>query len=123
MPGDERVSPVRETPLILAADDSQDNLDILRWHLEKHGYDVATAPNGADAVAKVAELRPDLVLLDIMMPKLGGIDAVRRIKTDPELGFIPVILMTARSDVHSVSEARDAGGDDYLTKPFDSAAL
>ena len=114
---------MRDTPLILAADDSPDNLEILRWHLEKEGYQVATAVDGDQAVAMVAELRPDLVFLDIMMPKLDGIDAVRRIKSDDSFGFIPVILLTARSDVHSVSEALDAGGDDYLTKPFDGAAL
>ena len=114
---------MRDTPLIVAADDSPDNLEILRWHLEKHRYQVATAVDGDQAVAMVAELRPDLVFLDIMMPKLDGIDAVRRIKSDDSLGFVPVILLTARSDVHSVSEALDAGGDDYLTKPFDGAAL
>ena len=114
---------MRDNPLIVAADDSPDNLDILRWHLQKHGYEVATASNGAEALAMVVELRPDLVLLDIMMPVLDGIDAVRRIKGDERLGFIPVILVTARSDLHGVSQALDAGGDDYLTKPYDSAAL
>jgi class 3 adenylate cyclase len=114
---------LRDTPLILAVDDTPDNLDILRWHLGRHGYQVATAQNGEEGLARVVELRPDLVLLDIMMPKLDGIGAVRRIKGDQALGFIPVNLVTARADLHSLSEALDAGGDDYLTKPFDGAAL
>jgi adenylate cyclase len=114
---------VRETPLIIAADDSPDYLDILSWHLQKHGYEVVTASNGDEALQKVVELRPDLVFLDIMMPMLDGIDAVRQIKSDESLGFIPVILVTARSEVHSIVQALDAGGDDYLTKPFDGAAL
>ncbi|HEX2137694.1 MAG TPA: response regulator [Microvirga sp.] len=114
---------MRDQPLILAADDSPDSLDILRWHLQKHGYQVATAENGQEALAMVSELRPDLVLLDIMMPKLDGIAAARQIKDDESLGFIPVILLTARADVHGVAEALDAGGDDYLAKPFESAAL
>jgi class 3 adenylate cyclase/CheY-like chemotaxis protein len=114
---------MRDQPLILAADDSPDSLDILRWHLQKHGYQVATAENGQEALAMVSELRPDLVFLDIMMPKLDGIAAARQIKDDESLGFIPVILLTARADVHGVAEALDAGGDDYLAKPFESAAL
>jgi adenylate cyclase len=114
---------MRDTPLILAADDSPDYLDILSWHLQKQGYEVVTASNGDEALAKVVELRPDLVFLDIMMPMLDGIDAARQIKANESIGYIPVILVTARSDVHSVVQALDAGADDYLTKPFDSAAL
>jgi adenylate cyclase len=114
---------VRATPLILVADDSPDYLEILSWHLQRHGYDVVAASSGDEALARVAELQPDLVFLDIMMPTLDGIDAVRRIKSNESLGFIPVILVTARADVHSVVQALDAGGDDYLTKPFDSPAL
>jgi adenylate cyclase len=114
---------VRATPLILVADDSPDYLEILSWHLQRHGYDVVAASSGDEALARVAELQPDLVFLDIMMPALDGIDAVRRIKSNESLGFIPVILVTARADVHSVVQALDAGGDDYLTKPLDSAAL
>ena len=69
------------------------------------------------------ELAPDLVLLDIMMPKLDGIETVRRLKADEALRHIPVILVTAKSDPRDVVEGLDAGGDDYLTKPIDHAAL
>ena len=71
----------------------------------------------------MAELAPDLVLLDIMMPKLDGIETVRRLKADAALRHIPVILVTAKSDPRDVVEGLDAGGDDYLTKPIDHAAL
>jgi class 3 adenylate cyclase len=114
---------VRPTYLILVADDSEDYREIICWHLSKQGHELVTATTGDEALAKVAELRPDLVFLDVMMPGLSGIEVVRCIKADEELRYIPVILVTARSDIHSVTEALDAGGDDYLTKPIDAAAL
>ena len=114
---------MRDVPLILIVDDMPQNLDLLTRRLQSQGYDVATAADGEEALERVTELAPDLVLLDIMMPKLDGIETVRRLKADEALQHIPVILVTARSDPRDVVEGLDAGGDDYLTKPIDHAAL
>src|SRR5215472_10132895 len=114
---------MRDPPLILVVDDVPDNLDVLRMRLESQGYEVATAGDGVEALKKIRELPPDLVLLDIMMPKMDGIEAVKRLKADAALPFIPVILVTARADAKDVIAGLESGGDDYLTKPVDHAAL
>ena len=112
-----------EPPLILVVDDVADNVDILQMRLEAQGYAVATAGDGVEALEKTRELKPDLVLLDIMMPKLDGIEAVKQLKADASLPFIPVILVTAKADGADVVAGLESGGDDYLTKPVDHAAL
>ena len=114
---------MREPPLILVVDDVPDNVDILQMRLESQGYEVATAGDGAEALAKTRALQPDLVLLDIMMPKIDGIEVVKRLKADPSLPFIPIILVTAKADASDVIAGLESGGDDYLTKPVDHAAL
>ena len=114
---------MRDTPLILAVDDTPENLEILRMRLEAQGYEVAEAIDGEDGLTKARELKPDLILLDVMMPKLDGIEAVRLLKNDTDLRSIPVILVTAKADTKDVVQGLDAGGDDYLTKPFEHAAL
>jgi class 3 adenylate cyclase/CheY-like chemotaxis protein len=114
---------MRDVPLILAVDDTPQNLDLLTRRLQSQGYEVATAADGVEALARVADLVPDLILLDIMMPKLDGIETVRLLKADAAYRHIPVILVTAKSDPRDVVEGLDAGGDDYLTKPIDHAAL
>ncbi|MGO4831555.1 response regulator [Rhizobiaceae sp. 2RAB30] len=114
---------MRDPPLILAVDDTPENLEILRLRLEANGYEVVTAADGEEGLAKSRDLRPDLILLDIMMPKLDGISVVRMLKADSSLRSIPVILVTAKSDTRDVIEGLDAGGDDYLTKPVDQKAL
>lgn len=114
---------MRQPPRILVVDDIPANIEIVRMRLEARGYDVVTAVDGEDALEKAAALDPDLILLDIMMPKLDGIAVVRRLKQDDSLRFVPVILLTAKADAKDVVEGLDAGGDDYLTKPFDPAAL
>src|SRR5215510_7428649 len=114
---------MREPPLILVDADVPDNVDILQMRLEPQCYTVATAGDGIEAVEKTRELKPDLVLLDIMMPRLDGIEAVKRLKADPALPFIPVILVTAKADGADVVAGLESGGDDYLTKPVDHAAL
>jgi class 3 adenylate cyclase/CheY-like chemotaxis protein len=114
---------MREPPLILVVDDVPDNVDILQMRLESQGYDVITAGDGEQALAVVRERLPDLVLMDIMMPKLDGIAAMKQLKADASLPFLPVILVTARADAKDVIAGIEAGGDDYLTKPVDQAAL
>ena len=110
-------------PLILIVDDNETNRDILMARLGPQGYDLKQAADGEEALAAARELLPDLILLDIMMPKLDGIEVTRRLKADASLPFIPIILVTAKADAKDVVAGLDAGGDDYLTKPYSPRAL
>ncbi len=114
---------MRDPPLILAVDDTPENREILKLRLESKGYVVETAADGDEGMARARELKPDLILLDIMMPNRDGISVVKELKGDEELRGIPVILVTAKADTRDLVEGLDAGGDDYLTKPFEHAAL
>ena len=118
-----KVSSLRTPPRILVVDDNPTNLEVLQVRLKAQGYELVTAVDGMDALAKVRELEPDLVLLDVMMPKLDGISVVKQLKQDSTFGFMPVILVTAKADTRDVVAGLEAGGDDYLTKPFEQAAL
>ena len=114
---------MRDPARILVVDDVPDNVEILRMRLTSLGYEVITAADGEEALAVVASEMPDLVLLDIMMPKIDGLEVVRRMKADAALSFIPVILVTAKATPKDVVAGLEAGGDDYLTKPIDHGAL
>jgi adenylate cyclase len=114
---------LRTPPRILVADDNATNLELIRVRLGSLGYEIVTAVDGEEALAKARELEPDLVLLDIMMPKLDGISVLKELKRDAALRFVPVILVTAKADTRDVVEGLESGGDDYLTKPFEHAAL
>lgn len=114
---------MRNPPLILAVDDMPENLEILRVRLEANGYEVVTAADGEEGLAAARKLTPDLILLDIMMPKRDGISVVKELKADPVLRTVPVILITAKSDTRDIVEGLDAGGDDFLSKPFEHSAL
>lgn len=114
---------MRDRPLILIVDDIEENIEIVRVRLEAQGYEIATAGNGNEALEKADQLRPDLILLDIMMPGIDGIEVTQRLKNDEALRAIPIILLTAKSSIDDVVMGLDAGGDDYLTKPFEPAAL
>jgi len=99
------------------------NLDILQTRLAVHGYEILTATNGEEALAVATAQRPDLILLDIMMPKMDGIDVCRHLKADASLPFMPIILVTAKADSKDVVAGLEAGAEEYLTKPIDQAAL
>src|SRR3954469_6672638 len=114
---------MREVPLILVVDDVLDNIEIVRLRLESQSFKVITAERGEEALEKTASALPDLILLDVMMPGIDGIETLKRLKADTSLPFIPVILLTARSDTKEVIAGLDSGADDYLTKPFDHGAL
>jgi adenylate cyclase len=114
---------VRTPPRILIVDDEPMNLDILQTRLAVHGYETLTATNGEEALTVATAQRPDLILLDIMMPKVDGIDVCRRLKADASLPFMPIILVTAKADSKDVVAGLEAGADEYLTKPVDQAAL
>jgi adenylate cyclase len=108
---------------ILIVDDHEDNIELLRARLEARGYEVQGANDGQEALDTVDRWCPDLILLDVMMPKMDGIETVKRLKADASLPFIPVILVTAKADGADVVAGLESGGDDYLTKPVDHAAL
>src|SRR5205823_9160833 len=97
--------------------------DILVTRLETQGYDLSQAADGEEALAAAKEQLPDLILLDVMMPKLDGIEVTRRIKSDPNLPFMPIILVTAKAASEDVVTGLEAGADEYLTKPIDQMAL
>src|SRR6185503_15934422 len=99
---------MHDPPRILAVDDTPENLEILRVRLEANGYEVATAADGEEALAAARKLAPDLILLDVMMPKRDGISVVRELKADPVLRTIPVVLVTAKSDTRDIVEGLDA---------------
>jgi adenylate cyclase len=114
---------VRTPPRILVVDDNPLNLDILATRLTVNGYAVSTATDGEAALEIASTEHPDLILLDVMMPKLDGTEVCRRLKADPSLPFMPIIMVTARADVKDIVAGLDAGADEYLTKPVDQAAL
>ena len=114
---------MRTPPRILAVDDVPANLEILKVRLEAEGYEVVTAADGEEALEQTHKLTPDLVLLDVLMPKLDGIAVLRQLKQETAERFVPVILVTAKADTRDIVQGLEAGGDDYLTKPFEQAAL
>ena len=111
---------------ILVVDDHEDNIELLRARLEARGYEVEGASDGQAALDAVMRVCPDLILLDVMMPKMDGIEVVRRLKAkseNKELPFIPVIMQTALDSTENKVEGLDAGADDYITKPINFAEL
>ena len=107
----------------MIVDDNETNRCLLTARLGAEGYETMEAEDGERALAVVREVAPDVVLLDVMMPKIDGFEVCRRLKGDTTLGFVPIIMVTARTDSKDVVTGLDAGADEYLTKPIDHAAL
>ena len=114
---------MRTPPRILIVDDTPANVHILQTRLAASGYDIVTATDGEAALAAVRDTQPDLILLDVMMPKMDGFEVCRRLRSDVSLPFIPIIMVTAKADPKDVVAGLEAGGDEYLTKPVDQPAL
>lgn len=114
---------MRNPALILIVDDNPTNVDILQTRLASQGYEIVTAYDGEAALTAAREHLPDLILLDIMMPKVDGVEVCRQLKADESLPFIPIILVTAKSETRDIVEGLDSGADEYLTKPIDHASL
>jgi two-component system alkaline phosphatase synthesis response regulator PhoP len=108
---------------VLVVDDEQDILDLLEYNLTKEGYQVQTARNGAIAVEEAQSFQPHVILLDIMMPKMDGVEACRKLRENPKLKEAYIIFLTARNEEFSEVAAFDAGADDYINKPFKPRAL
>ncbi len=108
---------------ILVVDDESDILELLKYNLEKEGYDVKTALDGFKAVDIAKTFHPDLILLDIMMPKQDGVETCRQLREIPEIQNAFIIFLTARSEEYSEIAAFDMGADDYITKPIKPRAL
>ena len=114
---------MRTPARVLIADDNTANLRILRTRLAADGYEVVTAADGEEALVVARDSTPDLILLDIMMPKVDGIEVCRQLKAAQGSGFTPIILVTAMTDAKDIVAGLEAGADEYLTKPVDHAAL
>ncbi|HYR94442.1 MAG TPA: HD domain-containing phosphohydrolase [Methylomirabilota bacterium] len=113
----------RRIPSILVVDDIAANRELLLAHLEQFGYDVREAKDGIEALEAVDELEPDLILLDVDMPRLDGIAVCERLKAHPVRRLIPIVILTASNDKATRLRGIAAGADDYLSKPFDAQEL
>ncbi len=112
-----------DTARILIVDDHEDNVELLKARLESWGFRTSTASDGEAALDEVQKAPPDLILLDVMMPKIDGIEVARRVKANEDLPFIPIIMQTALDATENKVEGLEAGADDYITKPIDFAEL
>ena len=112
-----------DRPVVLVADDDDDIRDLVAFRLDRAGYEVLRAGDGQEALDLAREHRPDLAVLDVMMPKLTGYDVTRELRADAATSRIPVILLTARVQEADVARGFEAGADDYVKKPFSPQEL
>lgn len=108
---------------ILIVDDAEDTVDLLKKRFRAEGYDTSEAYNGEEALRKVPEYNPDLVVLDVMMPKIDGYEVCQRLKADEKTKYIPVLMLTAKGEVEHKVKGLNIGADDYMAKPFDYKEL
>jgi DNA-binding response OmpR family regulator len=108
----------RQTPLVLVADDEEDIRALVAFRLQRAGYDVITAADGEEALTLATTRLPDVVVLDMMMPKATGLEVTRSLRGQDTTKDIPVILLTARAQEADVASGFEAGADDYVKKPF-----
>ena len=108
---------------IFVVEDEEDILELLRYHLTREGYNVTSAVDGEDALAAIPRTMPDLVLLDLMLPGVDGLDVCRRLKKDTKTGAIPIIMVTAKGEESDIVTGLELGADDYIAKPFSMKVL
>ena len=113
----------RDAPLILVADDDLDIQALVRYRLERSGYRVVTANDGEEAVRIARAQRPALAVLDVMMPRVDGLQATRQLRADVQTSAMPIVLLTARAQDTDVRRGFEAGADDYIRKPFSPQEL
>ena len=110
-------------PMVLVVDDNQQNLELLQAYLEDVDCRTVPARDGPQALAIISDSAPDLILLDVMMPKMSGFEVCKRIKNDPKTSDIPVIMVTALNEFGDIERAIDSGTDDFLSKPVNKLEL
>ena len=110
-------------PLAVIADDEKNQLELISFHLKKNNFDVIAAGDGDEAFDLIVEHRPDIVILDWMMPNSSGISVCRRIRSSKELKKLPIIILSARGEDIDTSHGLSSGADDYITKPFSPIEL
>ena len=110
-------------PRILIADDDAQNADLLEAYLDGAGYETKVAANGEDTLAAARAWKPDLILLDVMMPKLSGFEVCRRLRADPATRDVAVLMVTALDQATDVETAIESGTDDFVTKPINKTEL
>jgi CheY-like chemotaxis protein len=108
---------------VLVVDDNEQNLELLVAYLDALGCSVITSADGVDALAKVHRERPDLILLDIMMPRMSGFEVCRKLKSDPQTRDIPIIMVTALNELADIERGVESGTDDFITKPVNRLEL
>ncbi|MBL7068350.1 MAG: response regulator [Candidatus Omnitrophica bacterium] len=108
---------------VLVIDDEKDLLELLTTRLQGEGFEVTCAFNGKEGLDKAAEWKPDLILLDIMMPEMDGIQTLKVLKETSETRTIPVIMLTCKGETESIFKTEKLGSTDYIIKPFDSTEL
>jgi len=119
MAREEIISPSK----VLIADDNHQNCELLDAYLSDEGYEIGMAYDGQQTLDAVAKSQPDLILLDIMMPKMSGYEVCQRLKGDPETRKIPILMVTALAEMGDIEKAVNAGADDFLTKPVNKLEL
>ena len=110
-------------PRVLIVDDNPQNAELLEAHLDGVGYDIRIAVNGEDALRDARDWKPDVILLDVMMPKLSGFDVCRRLREDPATGKVGVLMVTALDQPTDIERAVEAGTDDFITRPVNKTEL
>lgn len=112
-----------KTPVILVVDDNEQNLELLQAYLEDLDCESVPAYDGPEALEVIANRPPDLVLLDVMMPKMSGFEVCKRIKNDPKLSDTPIIMVTALNEFGDIERGIDSGTDDFISKPVNKLEL
>lgn len=115
--------PMQQHKSILIAEDEPDTANLLQFHLQRRGYHTTVASDGLNALNLTFECRPDLVILDLMLPKLHGFEVSRMLKTSPSTCHIPVFMLTAMAATENKVQGFNVGANDYMTKPFEVAEL
>ncbi len=110
-------------PLVLIVEDEGDIADLIEFHLKREGYATRVVGSGDEALRQISRERPALILLDLMMPEIDGLEVCRRLKREPELRDIPIIMVTARGEESDIVVGLELGADDYITKPFSPRVL
>ena len=110
-------------PHILVVEDEEDILELVSYNLQKEGYQITRAMSGEKALQSVEDDPPQMILLDLMLPEIDGLEVCRRLKRDPETGTIPIVMLTAKGEESDIIAGLEMGADDYVTKPFSPRVL